>query len=169
MGEVPEGEGLVDLVRSGDGSLAGAVTHTYKRTPGAAWWRDAEGPIHPGSEDLAGAHFIGRHMLAFGIDTIHELCRRTALPPAAAAAIATVQPTCWYQPALAEGLGVPVDRVPSTHASLAHVGAVAVVANLLEARRHGLLSPGAPVILFAHGAGVTQYAALLRWHQRSVS
>jgi 3-oxoacyl-[acyl-carrier-protein] synthase III len=163
VGEVPEGRGLLHLVRAGDGSLAGAVTFTYKHTPGAAWWRDAEGPLHPGSEDLMGAHRIGRHLLAYAIDSITSLCRAADLPLDAAAAIATIQPTAWYQPALADGLGVCSERIPSTHATLAHLGSAAVVANLLEARRRRMLRPGAPVILFAHGAGVTRYAALLRW------
>jgi 3-oxoacyl-[acyl-carrier-protein] synthase III len=79
------------------------------------------------------------------------------------AALCTVQPASWYQAAIADELGLPPERVPSTQARLAHVGAAGVVANLIEARDRALLRDGAPVILFAHGAGITRYAALLRW------
>ena len=38
-----------------------------------------------------------------------------------------------------------------------------IVANLLEARRLGMLRNGANVVLYAHGAGLTRYGAALRW------
>jgi 3-oxoacyl-[acyl-carrier-protein] synthase-3 len=83
------------------------------------------------------------------------------------AAIAMIQPLAWYQGAVADGLGIPKERVPTTYSAYAHLGGAGVIANLLEAKRRGLLFDGAPVILYAHGAGVTQYAALLRWSDRS--
>jgi 3-oxoacyl-[acyl-carrier-protein] synthase III len=52
---------------------------------------------------------------------------------------------------------------PDTHADLAHIGTCGVVTNLIEARRRGMLRPGANVVLFAMGAGVTRAAALLKW------
>jgi 3-oxoacyl-[acyl-carrier-protein] synthase-3 len=69
----------------------------------------------------------------------------------------------WYQSAVAEGVGIPRERAPSTHADLAHLGGAAIVANLLEARRLGMLRNGANVVLYAHGAGLTRYGAALRW------
>jgi 3-oxoacyl-[acyl-carrier-protein] synthase III len=167
VGPVADDVGLVEMVRGGDGSLAGAVTHEYRDTPGAAWWRDAAGPVHPGSEDLEAGRFLSRHLLAFAIDTIGALCEKASFQVQDAAVIATLQPTVWYQAAVAAGLGVDARRLPTTHHALAHVGAAGIVANLLEARRQGLLRRRAPVILFSHGAGVTRYAALLRWHAPS--
>ncbi len=58
---------------------------------------------------------------------------------------------------------LPVDEFPSTYRTYAHVGPVGVIANLLEARRLGQSRSGAHVALYAHGAGITRYAALLRW------
>jgi 3-oxoacyl-[acyl-carrier-protein] synthase III len=81
----------------------------------------------------------------------------------ALAAVATIQPFLWYAPAIAEGLGLPAERVPTTFASYAHLGGAGPIANLIEARRRGLLIDGSPFVLYAHGAGVTRYAALMRW------
>ena len=166
VGEVPADRGLVHTVRGGDGSLAGAVTFEYRDRPGATWWRGAGGPVRPGTEDLAGARKIGQNMLAYAIDTIRQVCSESTTPLDSLAAVCTMQPLVWFQAAVADGLGLPAERVPSTYATYAHIGGAGVVANLLEARRRGLLRDGARVALFAHGAGLTRYAALVRWSAR---
>ncbi len=163
VGEVPPDRGIVHTVRGGDGSLAGAVTFEYKERPSAVWWRDALGSVRPGTEDLAGARHIGQNMLAFAIDTIKQVCDESGVPIDAASAVATMQPLVWFQRAVADGLRIPAERVPSTYERLAHIGGAGVVANLLEARRRGLLRDGAHVVLFAHGAGLTRYASVVRW------
>ena len=163
VGEVPGERGLVEVVRGGNGALAGAVTFTYKSNPNALWWRDAHGPVVPGSEDLAGARLIGQNLLAYAMDTLSDLVAKTGSPIDRAAAVCTMQPLVWFQDAVADGLGISSSCVPSTYAKYAHVGAVGVVANLIEARERGLLTAKAPVVLYAHGAGVTRYAALLYW------
>jgi 3-oxoacyl-[acyl-carrier-protein] synthase-3 len=167
VGEVPAGRGLVRVVRSGNGSLRGAVTHTYRDTPGATWWKDASGPIQPGIHDPAAAKRIARDALLYPIETIRELSEVTSVPLDAIATIAMIQPLPWYQAAVAEGLGISPERVPSTYDRYAHLGGAGVVANLIEARARGLLHGGSPVILYAHGAGIACYAALLRWHAAS--
>jgi 3-oxoacyl-[acyl-carrier-protein] synthase-3 len=166
VGPVREGRGLAKLSRDGDGSLAGGITHAYKETPGACWYRDASGPIHPGSEDVEAARYVGRNLIRFAAEAIAELCAGASLPLDAIAALAMIQPAVWYQAAVAEALGISPDKAPSTYAKFAHLGAAGVVANLLEAREKGLLREGAPVVLYAHGAGLTRYAALLRWGGR---
>jgi 3-oxoacyl-[acyl-carrier-protein] synthase-3 len=163
VGEVPAERGVVHTVRGGDGSLAGAVTFEYRERPGAVWWRDAIGSIRPGTEDLEGARRIGQNMLAFAIDTITQLCDEARVPVDAVSALCMMQPLAWFQRGVADGLQIPAERVPSTYATYAHIGGAGVVANLLEARRRGLLTDGARVVLFAHGAGLTRYASLLRW------
>jgi 3-oxoacyl-[acyl-carrier-protein] synthase-3 len=163
VGEVPPGRGVVHTVRAGDGSLAGAVTFEYCERPGAVWWRDALGSIRPGTEDLDGARHMGRNMLAYAIDTITQLCEEARVPVDGVSAVCTMQPLVWFQRAVADGLRISPERVPSTYERLAHIGGAGVVANLLEARRRGLLVDGAHVVLFAHGAGLTRYATLLRW------
>jgi 3-oxoacyl-[acyl-carrier-protein] synthase III len=139
------------------------VTWNYKRNPKAKWWKDAEGPLVPGTDDVGAIRTVGQHVLAWPIDTIRELCEKANTPLDAIATFAIIQPMSWYQAAIADGLGLPVDRFPSTHATYAHLGPAGVVANLIEARRRGQLTPGANVVLYAHGAGITRYAALLRW------
>ncbi len=163
VGRVPEGRGLVRMVRGGDGSLHGAVTHAFKNTPGATWWLDATGPIVPGINDLTAAKKITRNALAYPIDTIRELCAAVDMRTSEIAALATIQPLPWYQAALADGLAIAPERVPSTFSEYAHLGGAGVIANLLEARRRGFLVDGAKVVLYAHGAGITRYAAMLRW------
>ncbi|HEY1697921.1 MAG TPA: 3-oxoacyl-[acyl-carrier-protein] synthase III C-terminal domain-containing protein [Polyangiaceae bacterium] len=163
VGSVPEGRGLVRVQRDGDGSLAGGITFAYKQTPGARWYRDAAGPVHPGTEDLAATRYIGENLLRLPIEAVRNVCDIEGIPIDALGAIAMFQPSVWYQAAVAEGLGVSPDRVPSTYARFAHIGACGVVANLLEARTRGLLRDRSPVVLYAHGAGMTRYVALVRW------
>ena len=168
VGEVPEGRGLVRCVRGGDGSLRGAVTWDYRDTPGARWWNgDARGPVPPGIHDLSAAKKVARNALKYPIDTIRQLSEKTGVPLDAIAAIAMIQPLAWYQAAVAEGLGVAAARVPSTYDRYAHLGGAGVIANLIEARHRGLLADGAPVVLYAHGAGLAWYGALVRWHAAS--
>ena len=163
VGAVPSDRGLVHLTCDGDGSLAGAVTWRYKATPNVAWWANAVGPICPGTDDPAAVRLVADNSLAWPIDTIKRLCEEASVPIDAVAAVATIQPFLWYAPAIAEGLGLPAERVPTTFATYAHLGGAGPIANLIEARRRGLLCDGAAVVLYAHGAGVTRYSALLRW------
>jgi 3-oxoacyl-[acyl-carrier-protein] synthase-3 len=163
VGPVREDRGVTRVLRGGEGALAGAVTWNYPGRPSTDWWRDAQGGVQPGSDDPGGARYIARNVVAFAVDTIRELCEAAEMPLDAVAAIAMIQPLIWYQPAVAEGLGVASERVPSSYPRFAHLGAAGVVANLLEARQRGLLHDGAPVVLYAHGAGLTRYAALIHW------
>jgi 3-oxoacyl-[acyl-carrier-protein] synthase-3 len=163
VGEVPEDRGLVHMVCDGDGSLAGAVTWRHKGTTGASWWSGAAGPVYPGTDDPAAVRVVADHSLAWPIETIKRLCSEASIPIDALAAVVTIQPFLWYAPAIAEGLGLPAERVPTTFANYAHLGGAGPIANLIEARKRGLLEDGSPVVLYAHGAGVTRYAALLRW------
>ena len=164
VGEVPQGRGLVRTIRGGDGALRGAVTHAYRDTPGATWWKDASGPVQPGILDPAAARRLARNALKYPIETIRELCSVTGVPLDAVAAIAMIQPLAWYQAAVADGLGISPDRIPSTYDRYAHLGGAGVIANLIEAKSRGMLRDGAPVVLYAHGAGIARYGALLRWH-----
>jgi 3-oxoacyl-[acyl-carrier-protein] synthase-3 len=163
VGPVAEGRGVTRVLRGGEGALAGAVTWNYPGRPSTDWWRDAAGGVQPGSDDPSGARYIARNVVAFAVDTIKALGQMAEMPLDAVAAVAMIQPLIWYQPAIAEGLGLPSSRVPSSYARFAHLGAAGVVANLLEARERGLLHDGAPVVLYAHGAGLTRYAALVTW------
>jgi 3-oxoacyl-[acyl-carrier-protein] synthase-3 len=167
VGRAPEGRGLMHIVRGGDGSLRSAVTYAFKDKPGATWWRDGEGPIVPGVDDPAAAARLARNILTYPIDTIRDLCSVANLPLDAIDVLAMIQPVTWYQAAVADGLGISPERVPSTYGSYAHLGGAGVVANLIEARRRGLLRDGARVVLYAHGAGITRYGAMVRWHASS--
>jgi len=166
VGAVAEGRGLSTVARGGDGSLRAAITHTYPSTPNARWWHDARAPIRPGSDDPRLARIVAENSLAYGIDTIREVCSMAKIPIDAVRAFATVQPMAWYQAALADGLGVPPARIPTTYPRYGHLGGAGVIANLIEARELGLLTDRAPIVLFGTGAGITRFAALLRWADR---
>jgi 3-oxoacyl-[acyl-carrier-protein] synthase-3 len=167
VGKVADDRGLVHLVCDGDGSLAGAVTWRSKLAPGAPWWRDAAGPVHPGTDDPAAVRIVADHALAWPIEAIKRVCAEVGVPIDALSAVATIQPFLWYAPAIADGLGLSPERVPTTFGTYAHLGGAGPVANLIEARNRGLLEDGACVAVYAHGAGVTRYAALMRWQASS--
>lgn len=163
VSRAPRDRGLIELVRGGDGSLAGAVTYKCKARPEAVWYRDVQGPLIPGTDDVAAAKRLARHVLAYPIDTVRDLCERADVPLDAVSCVATIQPLAWYQRAIADGLGIPAVRLPTTYSTVGHLGAAGVIANLLEARKQGLLRDGSLAVMYAHGAGITRYAALLRW------
>jgi 3-oxoacyl-[acyl-carrier-protein] synthase-3 len=163
VGETDESGALLHVVRGGDGALSGAVGWQFVDTPNATWWRDAQGPVHPGTYDRDKMQELIRNCLRYPIETIGELCTTANVSIGAVGAIATVQPLRWWQAAIADGLGIAHERIPSTYPRYAHIGGAGVVANLLEARRLGLLKEGSLAILYAHGAGLTRYAALIRW------
>jgi 3-oxoacyl-[acyl-carrier-protein] synthase-3 len=167
VGEVPSTRGLVGVVGKTDGALAGAVTWNYRTNLAGSWWCGAQGSLFLGAEDRQALKQLVDSALLYPIDTIRDVCRRFEVPVEGLAAVATIQPLVWYPPAIADGLGISSERVPSTHGRYAHIGSSAIVANLLEARSRGLLHDGANVVLYGHGAGVTRYAALLRWSNAS--
>jgi len=166
VGSVAPDRGLTFLQRDGDGALASAITFVYSRTPGARWYRDARGPVHPGTDDVVAARHLNRHLLRLAVEAIRLVSENARVPLDEIAAIAMIQPTAWYQAAVADALDIASERVPSTFPRYAHIGAAGVVANLIEARARGLLRDGSPVVLYAHGAGITRYAALVRWRAR---
>jgi 3-oxoacyl-[acyl-carrier-protein] synthase III len=109
------------------------------------------------------ARFIAKSVLSYAIDTIRQLCAETSIEIDTVSAIGLIQPMVWFRDAVADGLGISPERVPSTYGRYSYVGGAGIVANLLEARRLGLLHDGARVLLYGNGAGVTRYAALLNW------
>jgi 3-oxoacyl-[acyl-carrier-protein] synthase-3 len=163
VGPVQGDRGLLGVARGTDGSLAGAVTWNYVGKPSTEWWCSAEGPIYLGADDSDALRRLVDNALAYPIETLQEACRAANVSTDDLAAVAMIQPLAWYQAAVAEGLGISTERVPSTHARYAHLGGGGVVANLVEARELGLLRDGSAVALYGHGAGMTRYAAVLRW------
>ncbi len=159
IGPARAGHGLLAHVARADGSLHGALTWTTGRDE--PWYRG--GRMSPGSVDRDAMRRLSARLLHMGVETVHALLDRARASVDDLAALATIQPTAWYAAALAEALGVSPARAPSTFERVAHVGAAGVVANLVEARSRGLLTDGALVALYAHGAGANRTAALLRW------
>ncbi len=126
------------------------------------WW-ESGGPFLPGSRNADGAKTLMRDTVRFGVRTIEDACARFQVPVRSIDCLAAVQPRKWIPRAMAEVLGLDPAIAPDTFASTAHVGGSGVVSNLMEARRRGLLVPGATVALYAQGAGFTRSAALVRW------
>ncbi len=155
-----DGGGLVADVAAVDGRAHDAVT--FVRREGSPWYRGG-GPLHPGSGDRAATDALTSRLLHHGVRTMRELLERAHVPAEQLDVLATIQPTAWYPSALAQAIGLPRERAPVTFDTIAHVGACGVVANLLEARRRGLLRRGALVALYAHGAGMNRVGALLRY------
>ncbi len=166
VGEVPENRGVMHVLRGGDPSLRDGVALAVLERPDNVWWKGVPGPVVPGSDDLSAAKHVGQNLLRYPIDTLRELLESAKVPVDAVGVLSMIQPSTWFQAAVAEGLGIQASRVPSTYADFAHIGGCAIAANLLEARRAGLLNDGTVVAVYGHGAGFTRYAALLRWHER---
>lgn len=141
------------LIRA-DGALHGGITWE-RRGGGGRRWHEAGDSFVPGCVDREAVRVMSARLLHFGVETLGEVIGEGV------DVLASFQPTAWYVAALAEALGI--DAAPCTFDRIAHVGACGVVANLLEARRLGLLRDGARVALYAHGAGVNRATVMTRW------
>lgn len=124
------------------------------------WWK-AGGDYGPGSRAPEGAKGLMQNTVRFGVETCAAALERAHLDASEISALASVQPRGWIPEAIAEGLGVA--HAPTTFTRLAHVGGCGVVANLIEARRHGHAAPDRNVLLYAQGAGFTRAAAIVRF------
>lgn len=143
------------------GELVDAVV--WQRRGEDTPWYTAGMAFDIGTRDRRATEQVIRDVVRIGSQTVQELLDASGVDRSELAALITVQPRRWLSAAIAEILGLPPERAPTTFDELAHVGGCAVVANLIEARARGLLAAGDLVALYAQGAGFTRAAALLRW------
>ncbi len=144
------------------GEYYDAVTWCRPADQEAPWYK--AGPaFYLGSRDPKGARALVQNAVRFGVETVQECCLRTDIAPQRIDVLASVQPRRWIPGAIAEILGIPAERAPQTFDELAHLGGSGVIMNLIEARRLGMLEPGAIVALYAQGAGFARMASLVRW------
>ncbi|MEC7521608.1 MAG: 3-oxoacyl-[acyl-carrier-protein] synthase III C-terminal domain-containing protein [Myxococcota bacterium] len=157
-----ERPGVLTVEMASHGEHWDAVTWVRGRDDASdtPWWK-AGGDYGPGSRAPGGAKTLMQNTVRFGVETCAAALDRARIAPSEVAALASVQPRGWIPEAIAEVLGVP--EAPTTFTTLAHVGGCGVIANLLEARRRGLLDGGRPVLLYAQGAGFTRAAAVVRF------
>jgi 3-oxoacyl-[acyl-carrier-protein] synthase-3 len=158
-----ERAGILATHVASDGSWHDAVTWVRGRgdddTP---WWKSGEDFV-PGTRDRKMTQRLALDAVRIGVRTIGELMEKARRPVGDIDLIASSQVRAWFPACVAEALGLPEGTAPDTFKELAHVGACGVVNNLLEARRRGQLRPGARVVLYAMGAGITRAAALVEW------
>jgi 3-oxoacyl-[acyl-carrier-protein] synthase-3 len=131
-------------------------------------WYEAGGPMYLGSYDRDGFMQILRSTIRFGVETVTEAAGRSGISISDIDVLASVQPRRWVPMGVAEALGLPPDKAPQTYDELANLGTCGIVANLLEARRRGLLhsrpdGEPATVAIYAQGAGFTRAAMIVRW------
>jgi len=158
-----ESPGIVGIESVSHGEYWDSVTWIRGRDDASdtPWWEPG-GPFLPGSRNTEGAKTLMRDTVRFGARTVEEACERFRVPVSSIDCLVAVQPRKWIPRAIAETLGLDPDIAPDTFDSLAHVGGCGVVTNLMEARRRGLLAPGATVAIYAQGAGFTRSAAIMR-------
>lgn len=155
------GVGVVHMVSQGE--YYDAVTWVRGRDEQEPPWFEAGPGFFPGSRDRAVVKALSSKLVHVARDTITELLARAGRSIDSIDVLACTQPRRWFPAAVAESVGLPEARAPHTFDELAHIGGVAPVINLLEARRRGMLREGASVLLFGMGAGITRAAALLGW------
>ena len=155
------GVGVVHMVSHGE--YHDAVTWVRGRDEQEAPWFEAGPSFVAGTRDPAGAKALSKQLLYVARATITELLERSKRAAASVDVLACTQPRRWFPAAVAEAIGLPIERAPHTFDELAHVGGVGPIANLAEAKRLGMLQPGASVLLYGMGAGITRAAALLTW------
>ncbi len=129
------------------------------------WWKPG-GPFVFGTKDRALAQQMMKETVKMGALTIREACEKGRLDTKTIDVVCAPHPRRWIPGAVAETLGLANACAPHTYESTAHVGGCGAVANLIEARRRGMLREGSLVALYAQGQGMTRGAALLSWGMR---
>jgi 3-oxoacyl-[acyl-carrier-protein] synthase-3 len=153
------GVGFAHMVSQGE--YHDAVTWVRGRGEDEPPWFEAGACFVAGSRDRAAVKALSSRLVHVARDTVAELLERARRPIGSIDVLACTQPRRWFPAAVAESVGLPPAKAPHTFDELGHIGGVAPVINLIEARRLGLLGPGASVLLFGMGAGITRAAALL--------
>ena len=77
-----------------------------------------------------------------GAATVREALDRANTKIEEVDVFASVQPRRWVPHAIAEAVGLPPSVVVETFQELAHLGPCGPIANLIAARKKGLLDPG---------------------------
>jgi 3-oxoacyl-[acyl-carrier-protein] synthase-3 len=159
-----ETPGLLSMSLVSDGSFQRAVIFSRGRDEATdtPWWT-AGGPFFFGSQDPKKAHEIMATTVKMGATTLREACAKGGIDPSRLEVICAPHIRGWIPGAIAQSLGLPASVAPHTYEEIAHVGGCGAVANLIEARRRGMLRPGTLVGLYAQGQGMTRAAAILSW------
>ena len=155
------GVGLSHMVSHGE--YHDAVTWVRGRDEQEAPWWEAGPDFSPGSRNRAQVRSLSSKLVHVGRDTLVEILERARRPISSIDVLASTQPRRWFPEALAESVGLPVEKAPHTFDELAHIGGCGVVVNLVEARSRGMLAPGASVLLYGMGAGITRAAMIIDW------
>jgi 3-oxoacyl-[acyl-carrier-protein] synthase-3 len=163
-----EQPGVLSFYGVSHGEFYEAVVWRRSRAEQDTPWYQAGGPSCLGSRDPPTARRLIRETVRFGAETVTEVVRRAGVDVSSVDVLASVQPRRWVPGAIAEAVGLPPEIAPQTFDELAHLGQCGVVANLLEARRCGMLRsrPGKgplTVCIYAQGMGFTRAAMLIRW------
>lgn len=160
-------EGILSMALQSDGSFQRAVIFSRGRDEASdtPWWT-AGGPFFFGSLDRAKAQEIMAGTVKMGALTIREACEKAGIDPTELGVICAPHIRGWIPGAIAQSLGLPDSAAPHTYEELAHVGGCGAVANLIEARRRGMLQPGTKVGIYAQGQGMTRAAAIVSWGAR---
>lgn len=155
------GVGLAHMVSHGE--YHEAVTWARGREEQEPPWWEAGQEFTPGTRNRAQAKHLSTQLVHLGRDTIVETLARAHRTIDSIDVLSCTQPRRWFPAAVAESVGLPLERAPHTFDELAHIGGCGVVVNLAEARSRGMLKPGASVLLYGMGAGITRAAALIDW------
>ena len=158
-----EGAQILELLGRTHGEHYRSITWTRDRSgvDDRPWWQGG-GDFSLSTLRPAGAKELMRDTVGFGAQTVREVTDAANVPLAALSAIASVQPRGWVPGAIAACLGLREEVAPDTYRRWAHLGGAGCVANWIEARERGMLTPGSRFAVYAQGAGFTRGAAVLR-------
>ena len=145
------------------GEFAYAVTYVRGRDDATdlPWWK-AGGDFNVGSRDPAMAKYLMRETVSFGARTVREAAQKARIEISDIDVLASVHPRGFFPGAIAEHLGIPRDRAPTTYEQTAHLGGSGVIFNLARARTRCMFRPGGYVALYGQGSGFTRAAAILQ-------
>jgi 3-oxoacyl-[acyl-carrier-protein] synthase III len=159
---VPRSSQQVSFAIESDGAFAEAVVLDRIDGSSVPWYLPGE-RIVIGSRDPAAAAKLVANTLRYAARSIESACVKVGLLTRELDVVAVMHPRAWVPRGIARLLGVGAERAPCTFEQYAHIGGCGPIVNLIEARRRGILRPGARVALYAQGAGFTRAAAVLRW------
>jgi 3-oxoacyl-[acyl-carrier-protein] synthase-3 len=163
---VKKGNGLAiratHTVTHGEFSLAVTYIRGVDDNTDTPWWK-AGGDFCAGSRDPSLAKFLMRETVAFGSKTVREAAEKANIDVQHINVLASVMPRGFIPGAIAEHLGLPRDRAPTTYEETAHLGGSGILFNLARARTLNMFTPNGYIALYGQGSGFTRAAAILQY------
>lgn len=156
-------EGLLGTVMETVGSEWESICWMPRERNEKQWFNPSTGGWTMGTERPRKSVKLMASSVRYGVETVNKVLDRCGVSIEQVDLLAATQARDWMPGKIAEGLGLPPGRAPSTYRDFGSVGPCTPLLNFWTARESGLVKPGSLCVLYVQGISFTVSAALFRW------